>query len=155
MLFRSHLLSCAQGHPVHTHLVGPDATFDWPSLPSRDAEAILNTWCDAHAQAWLSAMPVLCDLAGDWLTLTRSPAKDPNRSDDQIREQLIKRFSPGSRIPSWDFKRHPLVQRFLPHPRDALVAIEAWAPTLYLPLIETLHVTVHQGPRHRWVEGTP
>lgn len=147
-----HVLACVQGMPVHSHLVGPDAVLDWPAWAPQEAQAIVASWCQSHAQAWHSPMPVLCDLASEWLTFVHSPAQKHDEAPDLARRQVMKRLEPGSRNPSWDFKRHAVVQRHLPSPDAALAAIETWAACLYLPLIQTMNVAVHGGPRHVWIE---
>ncbi|MEY2780603.1 MAG: Exodeoxyribonuclease gamma chain, partial [Pseudomonadota bacterium] len=148
----THVLACAQGISLHTHLVGPDAVLDWPALSTSEAQAIVASWLHSHAKAWDSPMPVLCDLASHWLTLCHSPALDPDDASELARSKVTERLQPGSRSPSWDFKRHAVVQRHLPSPEVALAAIENWAPALYLPLIRSVHVTVHGATRHCWIE---
>ena len=98
-------------------------------------------------------MPVVCDLAGLWLTLKHSPAMDAATALRKADEAVLLKADLTQQHPSWAFKRDALVQRFLPDPQAALLAVQTWADALYLPLLESLHVTVHGGARHQWLSA--
>ncbi len=147
----AHVLACASGQAIHTHLIGPDAILDWPALSQAQARAVLAQWCTLHEAAWRAPMPVVCDLAGEWLTLLHSPALEPGVAQAKADEAVLLKADPTHRSASWDLKRHALTQRFLPDVAAALHAVTQWAEPLYLPLLEPLQVTLPDGPRHVWM----
>ena len=126
-LWSSHVLAAANAHPLHSVLIGVDATIELAPLEPEQARQIIGDWLSAWQQSLCRPLPVAPDTAFAYLT-----------AREDRREEAARGCYEGSDYRGGERDKSAVLQRTYPEFASLWAEGEFadWAGLLYQPLLD-------------------